>query len=57
MENIKEHPTHFKLTSYVGGLLLILAIVSFVVGIYFQQKGPVELSHKFAFSFLTILRY
>ena len=54
MENIKRHPTHFKLTSFVGGLLLVLALASFGVGIYFQQKGPVELSHKFAFSFLII---
>ncbi len=52
MENIKKHPTHFKLTSYVGGLLLISALVSFGVGIYFQQKGQVELSHKFALFFL-----
>lgn len=52
MEHIKTHPTHFKTTCYVGGLLLILALVSFGVGIYFQQKGHVEVSHKFALSFL-----
>ena len=52
MENIKKHPTHFKTSSYVGGLLLILTLVSFGFGIYFQQKGHVELSHKLALSFL-----
>jgi hypothetical protein len=52
MENIKKHPTHFKISSYVGGLLLILALVSFGIGIYLQQKGQVELSHKFGLSFL-----
>lgn len=52
MENIKKHPTHFKISSHVGGILLILTLVSFGVGIYFQQKGQVELSHKFALSFL-----
>jgi hypothetical protein len=52
MGNIKKHPTHFKTSSYVGGFLLTLAIISFVVGIYLQQKGQIELSHKFALSFL-----
>lgn len=52
MKNIEKHPTHFKISSYVGGLFLLLALVSFAVGIYFQQKGQAELSHKFALSFL-----
>jgi hypothetical protein len=52
MKNIKKHPTHFRISSYIGGFLLVLAIVSFGVGIYLQQKGQIELSHKFAFSFL-----
>jgi hypothetical protein len=53
MKNIKKHPTHFKATSYIGGLLLVLALGSFVVGIYFQQKGQIESSHTFALSFLV----
>ena len=52
MENIKKHPTHFKISSYVGGLLLLLALLSFGIGIYLQQKGQLELSHIFALSFL-----
>jgi|GEM_PF-4018237 len=52
MENTKRHPTHLKLTSYVGGLLLLLSLVSFGGGIYQQQKGATELSHTFAFFFL-----
>lgn len=59
MDNIKRHPTHFKLTSYVGAILLLLSLVSFGVGIYFQQRGLIEFSHTFAFSFLinTVLLF
>ena len=52
MENIKEHPNHFKITSYIGGLFVVLALVSFGIGIYLQQKTQIGLSHKFALSFL-----
>lgn len=52
METIKKHPTHFKVSSLAGGLFLVLAIVSFGIGIYLQQKGQIEASHKFALSFL-----
>lgn len=30
----------------------MLALASFGIGVYFQKNGPVELSHKFALSFL-----
>lgn len=52
MENIKKHPTHLKITSYIGGLFIVLALVSFGIGMYLQQKAQIELSHKFALSFL-----
>jgi hypothetical protein len=52
MEKIKKHPTHFKITSHIGGILLILTFFSFCVGIYFQQKGQVSYSQGFALSFL-----
>ena len=52
MEKIEKHPSHFKTTSYVGAALLLLAVVSFAVGIYLQHAGRIELSQLFALSFL-----
>jgi hypothetical protein len=52
LEKTIKHPTHFKLTSFIGGAFLLLSFISFGVGIYFQQKAQIELSHKFALSFL-----
>jgi hypothetical protein len=47
-----KHPTHLKITGYVGGILLLGALGSFGFGIYLQQNNQVELSHTFAISFL-----
>jgi hypothetical protein len=49
---IKKHPTHFKVSSWVGATLLVITLAAFVIGIFFQQKGQIELSHKFAYAFL-----
>jgi hypothetical protein len=52
MKYIYKHPTHLKISSYIGGLILVFVLVSFGAGIYLQQNGQIELSHKFALSFL-----
>ncbi len=48
MEKIEKNPSHFKTTRYVGAALLLLAVVSFAVGIYLQHAGRIELSQLFA---------
>ena len=50
---MRKHPVHFKVTSYIGAILLITAVASFVGGIYLQQMQQLELSHRFAFTCLT----